>query len=705
MLPLSSLRSCRLALLATAALFPLSSGALAQEADAGGETMVLDRIEVTGDAESDDILVQDGYVATEGQIGSKTDNNLLRVPQSISVVTEDQLDDRNPRTLLEALNYVPGVRTGAFGFDPRFNAFFVRGFAATYNGVFRDGLREFNGPTSLFRTEPYGLEGITILKGPSSTLYGASSAGGLVNLMTKRPTAAPFREVEVQIGSHDRYQGNFDISGPATESGSVLYRLTGVARDSGTEIEGFPDDRLYFAPALTFRPNDDTTLTLLGEVMDSTVGGTAIYVNDANGVTDLYGGDPEFNDFRQQQQRIGWEFEHRINDVFTVRQKSRFSHVDNDLEYAYVTGISGDTVSRMAGRNAEEVYSFVADNHVQALVDTGPVQHTFLTGFDIGYVTYDQSQQTAFAPVPTGGDTLPLTFTAAQDILQLGIYAQDEMRLGPWALTLGGRHDWLYGDTESPDGSGGRTVEEQDDTQFSWRAGLSYRTDFGLIPYVNYTTSFTPNVGELVDGTPAAPTVGEQKEIGLKYEFPNVNAVATAALFDIEQTDGVVFDASSGVNEQVQLDLQSRGFEFEIATSLDNGLNLIASYSYVNMEILEGVTGAEGNTLSSTPYHTASLYADYTIPSGVAEGLGFGGGVRYVGESYGDDLNTFENDARVLLDGAIHYDLGALSPRLEGAQVQLNVTNLLDERKQVCSAGYCYIDEGRMVIGSLRYRF
>lgn len=191
----------------------------------------------------------------------------------------------------------------------------------------------------------------------------------------------------------------------------------------------------------------------------------------------------------------------------------------------------------------------------------------------------------------------------------------------------------------------------------------------------------------------------------MKYAFPRANAIVTAALFEIEQDDGVVFDASSGVNEQVQLDLRSRGFEVEAAASLDNGLSVIASYAYVDVEILKGATGTKGNTLNATPNHIASIYADYTIRSGFARGLGFGAGARYVGDSYGNDENTIDNEDRFYLDAAVHYDLGALHRNLAGARLQVNATNLLDERKEMCAAGYCYRDEGRMVIGSLRYRF
>ncbi len=688
-----AVRTFTAALLGATFLSP-AGGAFAQDA------VVLETLNV--EAASNDILVQDGYVAQSGRIGSKTDTPLVEVPQAISTVTEKQLDDQNPRTLNEALGYVPGARVGSYGFDPRFDAFFIRGFPLTYNGIFRDGLRQFASPTGLFKTEIYGLEGITVLKGPASALYGATSAGGLVDLMTKRPTEYPFRELEVQYGSHDRKQGNFDLSGPLTDDGTLLYRLTGVVRDSGTEIDGFPDDRFYIAPAFTWQPNEDTKLTVLGEYMDATTGGTAAYHNLGGRITGIYEGDPRYNDFNQKQGRIGYEFEHRVSDWLLVRQNARYLTLHNDLEYAYITDITTTPFTRAAGRNAEQVDSFVIDNQVQAEFSTGAVDHTVLVGVDYGWIGYDQRQ--GFGALPAAG-TLPLAFSSAQDMTQFGLYAQDQARFGNWRLTVGGRYDWLTGDTTLPDATGGRVTTTQEDQAFSWRVGLGYVTEFGLVPYASYTTSFTPNVGTVVSGGPAKPTIGKQVEGGAKYALPGTNAVLTASVFQIEQEDGVVFDASTGVNRQVQLDMRSRGFELEANASLENGLSLIASYAYVETEILRGAAGTVGNELTSTPNHQFSVWADYTLQSGPAEGLGFGAGVRYVGRSFGDDLNTIENADRVYLDAALHYDFAALNPRMKGVRAQVNATNLLDHRGVTCTSGYCYRDEGRSVIGSLRYRF
>lgn len=676
-----------------------SGPALAQD------EMTLDAIEV--EAESDQGLVQNDYVPVSGRTGSKSETPFVEVPQSVSVITERQLDDRDPVSLEDALAYTPGVRSGAYGLDPRFDAFFVRGFEATYNGVFQDGLRRFSSPTGLFRSEPYGLEAIEVLKGPSSSLYGASTAGGLVNLVTKKPTEEPFREIELKGGSHDRKQGNFDLSGPVTDKGTFLYRLTGVVRDSGTDIDGFPDNRTYVAPAVTWKPDNDTTLTVLGEYMDSKVGGTAAYLNDEDGVTDRYAGDPDYNDFTQKQYRAGYELEHKLDDTFTVFSSSRLSGLDNNLEYtAFDTSVSPP--SKYSGRNAENLTSFVTDNFVEAKYETGSLFHTSVAGIDYSVLGYEQEQ--GYGAVPGQGPLPELSPTEKQDQELVGAYASHRVEYEDFILNLGGRYDWLSGDTKmypaSTKNTTGNTVKEnQSEQEFSWRAALSYRTEFGIVPYISYTTSFTPNIGILQDGSTAGPTSAEQKEVGVKYEVPGQDALITASLFDIQQKDGVVFDASTGQNERYQFDLRSRGFEIEGVASLANGLDLTGSYSYTGVEIEKGPEGREGNNLNGIPKHTFSVYADYTIQDGNLKGLGAGAGLRYSGQSYGNDQNTVTNDSRFFADASLHYDLGNFDPKLAGARFQVNGYNLLNQEKEVCNAGYCYRDEGRKFIASLRYRF
>ncbi|TIV07708.1 MAG: TonB-dependent siderophore receptor, partial [Mesorhizobium sp.] len=182
---------------------------------------------------------------------TKTDTPIAKIPQAISVVTQKQIEDQKPRTLNDALGYTASANPNSFGFDTRYDAFFLRGFQAFYNGMFRDGLRQYNGPSAWFKTEPYGIEGVTILKGPASSLYGVSGPGGIVNVVTKRPKDEPFHEIELLAGEHNRFQAALDASGPVNDDGSILYRFTSLGRLSETGLPDYPDDKLYLAPAVT----------------------------------------------------------------------------------------------------------------------------------------------------------------------------------------------------------------------------------------------------------------------------------------------------------------------------------------------------------------------------------------------------------------------------------------------------------------------
>lgn len=658
------------------------------------------------ESESDDILVQDGYVAKEDRIGSKVDTPLIQIPQAISVVTQDQIEDQKPRSLNEALGYTASANPNSYGADSRYDAFFLRGFQAYYNGQFRDGLRQYNGPSAWFKTEPYGIEGVTILKGPASSLYGVSGPGGIVNVVTKRPKDEEFREIEAQVGTHDRYQLGMDLSGPVAGNEDLLYRFTSMGRLSNTELPFYPDDKLYLAPAITFKPNEDTKITLLGEYSKSRVGGTAAFYNPAYGeVSHLYEGDKNWNDFDQEQGRIGYEIEHRLNDAVTLRQNLRYDQSDADLQYSGHYA-SGTDLARYWGLYKEHMKNFTVDNSAEFQFDTGAIEHTALVGVDYSWATY-----TAYSGVDyTSAASLSAAgapFSGKQDMDSVGAYVHDQLKWNDFTLFASGRYDWVS--TDSWDASSVKTTQKDD--AFSWRVGLSYESQWGTTPYANYSTSFSPNIGFVYDDVTtddkrvARPTEARQIEIGVKQEIPDMNAVVTASVFDIDQDNGVVFDASTGVNKQRQLDLNSRGFEIEANGSLDNGLGWIASYTYLRMKIVDGAAGTNGNELSATPNHIFALWGNYKVQDGAFKGFGAGAGVRFIGESYGDDINSFKNSARALVDASVSYDFAAIDKKMEGLTLQINAKNVFNKREDTCSAGYCYRDEGRSVMGSLRYRF
>ncbi|RDJ15843.1 TonB-dependent siderophore receptor [Rhizobium grahamii] len=669
------------------------------------------------------VIQADGYVGKSSATGTKTDTPFIEVPQSISSVTEQQLKDRNPQTLLDTVAYTPGTRVGAYGFDPRFDSFSVRGFDVTYTGIFRDNLRQPGAGSSLFKTEPYGLEGVSILRGPSSALYGATGAGGLFNLITKRPTEEPFHEVQLQYGTEQRYQTQFDVSGPVNNTDPFYYRLTGLYRDANTEQISVPDDRIYIAPAFMWKPDEDTKLTILGEYSRTKTGGTAAYYNDpAGNVTDFFAGNPAFNDSVQNQARIGYEFEHRLNDVFVFRQNARAStlNIDADWAFAYAPNKNDPSLlDRSAGTFDERLTAFVIDNQLEAQFETGAVDHTLLVGLDLTKLRWRSLDGRGVSPPldtnnPTAGAFVaPIDFDTrtVQDQWQVGTYLQDQIRYDAWILTLGGRYDWVSTDTDNTDlSTNALTTISQRDKAFSGRIGLGYETDFGVVPYASYSTAFSPNAGiNQETDQPFKPTESEQEEIGVKYLLPNSNTLLTAALFNIDQKNSLYYEVvnlpTGPANIQVQRGkIRSRGLELEANTSLDNGLSLVASYTYTDTEILEGTTGTVGNSVSSVPRHMAGLWANYTFQeSSPVYGLGIGFGTRYLGKSYTSDANTAQNGSRVLFDAAVRYDFGAIDKKYDGLSLQVNATNLFDRREAVCSAGFCYRDQGRTVIGSLRY--
>lgn len=651
------------------------------------------------------------YVAETSTASTKTSTPLIETPQSISVVTRKQLSDRAVQSLTEAVGYEPGVRIDAAGFDPRFDSISLRGFDVTYNGVYLDGLRLVGAGLGVFKTEPYGLDSITVVRGPSSALYGLGSPGGLIDLSSKLPTSQPFHEVQTLFGDRSRYQGNFDLSGPLDSTGQFLYRLTGVVRDADVFVPGGKDDRVYIAPAFTWKPDQSTSFTVLaGYQKSKTPGSMFTYSSSTGTTTDIYTGSPSYNSLDQEQGRVGYIFEHAFDNAVTVRQKFRYTDLDSTTRYVGFLGAPvNDVVSRYTGYVHDLLKSAVVDNQVEAKVATGPVQHTVLMGSDYTWSKFNDMQGfgggvsdlNLAAPV-YGLESIPdpaISASIEQRQTQLGVYIQDQAKLDHWILTLSGRSDWVRTTGEDLIAV---SRQVQSDQAYSGRAGLSYVFESGVAPYVAYSTSFFPNLGVDPNGVFFKPTTGRQTEIGVKYQLPGTRSFITAAVFDLTQDGGLV---TTGTGVTVQRgEIESRGFELQGLASLGGGFDITSSYTYLDMVTKQAADSATiGKFPSGNPPHTVTLWANYAIPQ--AAGLSVGGGVRYMSWSYGDDANTFKNSAVTLIDAALKYDLGQAAKELKGMQFQVNAKNLFNLHYTTCQVGYCYRGAPLTVIATLGYRW
>ena len=208
-----------------------SGHALAQE-----PAVELGTVTVEGQSDSP-IGPDDGYVAKNTTTGSKTDTPLNEIQQSVTVVTRKQMDDRQPAQLEDTLSYMAGVTASPWGNDDRFDECLIRGFDVCTSTLYRDGLVQKIIGFSGFKIEPYGMERIEVLKGPSSVLYGENDAGGMINAVTKRPSATPIYDGFVSYGSFDTVTAGVDVGGPIDAAGLWSYRLTGLYRDGANETD------------------------------------------------------------------------------------------------------------------------------------------------------------------------------------------------------------------------------------------------------------------------------------------------------------------------------------------------------------------------------------------------------------------------------------------------------------------------------------
>ncbi|ANW04025.1 TonB-dependent siderophore receptor [Bradyrhizobium icense] len=658
-----------------------------------------------------------GYLAGQSATGTKTDTPLRETPQSITVVTADRVTDQGALTVQESLRYVPGVFADAYGPDSRGDYPRIRGQDPN---IYLDGTRMVNTFTfNEWRPEPYTLERIEVLRGPASVLYGDTSTAGLLNLISKRPQAESFNEIGVQYGSFNRKQVQLDSTGKLTKDGEWLYRFIGVLRDSGTQTDYVPDDRIVLAPSLTWRPTNNTNWTVLGTYQkDKTGSSTAFLPHEGtlypgpNGLIPVrrFAGEPGFDKYQTETGAISSLFEHSFRDGLKIRQNMRYAHVEGiyrstwpDLNFVNPSNpdfpfldSSRRTVARSIWSRETVKDSLTSDSNAELKLLTGPVAHKLLFGVD--YRELRERAQSGFATDPTpfdlyapvySGVTAP-AMSPEPDLrqTQLGLYAQDQMRLGPWLAIVGLRQDYVTSDVV------GSPVENTKAT--TGRAGLMYELPFGLTPYVSYAQSFNPNFGSGVCVGVCRASRGEQVELGFKYN-PFAGTAINGAVFDTTEKNRLATDPAGSPFSVQTGQVRIRGAELEVISRVTPDLDLIGAYSYLAARVESGDNA--GKRVETVPDHQASLWAKYRLTALGLNGVTVGGGVRYIGESW-DGTDTIRTPDYTLFDAMIRYETGPW-------RFQVNASNLADKRHvTTCLArGDCFFGIGRTVLGSATYRF
>lgn len=679
--------------------------ALAQE--------VIELEQITIEGQSSDGFFGETVATNSGTI-MKTGDPIAETPRSVSVITEQQIQQRGARTVEDALKYTAGVTAGQWGLDARSDWSLVRGFSPT---TLHDGLPARYGYYNDTTPEPFMLNSVSVLRGPASGLYGSGSVGGVVNTTSKTAAQDAPNLWQLQVGSFDRVQGALDVSGDLNESGTLRYRFVGVARDSKTQVDYSQDDVLALAPSITWRPSEDTELTILGNYQDAdrspliqfaSLYGTLLPATGfGNGTflpNSLFVGEPGFDKFESEQRSITTMFKHRFNPVWSMN--ANFRYLEGEAEYQHAwwafdnigTGRYNPdgTINRTFYRAENELKTLALDTYATAEYTLGEVQMRTILGASYSRGTYDSDfgygVQVApidpFNPVYTGFNPITVTDTPGTSVDEWGVYAQNRATFDRWIFDFGLRYGGI--ETGTSNGSFGATTAAAKDSKWTGNAAIMYLFDNGLAPYVSYATSFQQDaIGADVNGNAFDPTEGEQIELGVKYQPAGTATLLSAAVFDLTKSNLLVADP---VNPGFQIqtgEASSRGFEFEAYHSFGE-VSVQAAYTYLDTE------NAAGFEIAQVPEHAASLWLNYA-PKGLP-GWQFGGGVRYNGAAW-DGVGIQETPAYTLFDTAIAYEQ-------DNWRLALNVSNLTDERYvTTCQSGSCYFGEGRNVALTLTSNF
>ena len=720
----------------------LTGTAHAQEAPASSTTDAESSASLqTTKTDTGDIIVSaPHYVPTGSLTANKTDIPLIETPQSVSVITRDQIDLLNFIDAQQAVRYTAGAFGENYGPDPRFDFITVRGFTPKQ---YIDGLAVPATTTiSAVGVDLYAFQSLEILKGPASVLYGAAPPGGILNETSRRASSEFSGEAVLKGGTNNFGEFAMTVTGPVSPILDV--RATVLYRDSQGDINFQRNKRLLAAPTATLKLGDSTKLTgLLYYQYDKNKGGNG-------GFLPLYGtllpsptglkidrstnlDNPEVV-YERQQTGAGFDFEHRFGNGLKFTSNTKWSHYREETPIGLYSGGGFTnttdpllpsyyrTLSQYNFSYAETVSSFATDNRFDAKMVTGAVTQKLLVGVDYRHVTNVAAYNftfpgtlDAFNPVYDPAVAQNIGFPYAynnQRLKQTGVYGQDQINFGQLFVTLGGRYDWVKVDDRLAGSS-------QKEHKFTYRIGANYVTDAGIAPYVGYATSFEPVLGTASSGEPYKPTSAKQWEGGVKFDargLPSgVKLFATIAAFDIKETNFVVAQVGATPVSGTQAgEVEIYGAELELVARIHEQLSINASYSYNHSEVTKNpnAPGDVGAPLPTTPKHKASIFADYTVKRGGLAGFGLGAGVRYNSDSAGSLPSgtypavpaslgpTVVTGEATLFDATIHYDAPAF-------RLAVNGSNLFDKNYIArCTGLYgCVYAAGRQVIATVTAKF
>jgi len=650
------------------------------------------------------VTAEAGYAVTETTAGSKVEAPLLDVPQAITVVDRELLNDQGAYKLDDALKNVAGVMPG--GYYEAWDYYRIRGFDASFN-TYIDGLRERNG----MNEETFGLESVEVMKGPSSTLYGQSVLGGIVNVRSKQPRPDAFARVQFTGGSYGFYEPAIDAGTSLNQSNTLYARINLLYRATDSFVDYVMRRRVYIAPALTWEINPNTRLTFLSRYQRDTghlgfplpAAGTVLPNPNGKIPLNVFVGEPSNpNPVSEVNKQFGYELTHHFSDSASFYQNLRFDWYENHwdkLLYPAYLGADQRTLYRYPLSWRGEWSDYAVDTGMRFRLQTGRIQHDFVGGVDYyskpnkyNGESIHFSDPSAYMPLdvfnPQYGTPFPpiSPYTSGETRAHyVGLYLQDRMQLTKrLSLTVGGRLDFASNhDLSEPDSN--------DNNAFSPRVGVNYRVVPSVALYASYSKSFLPQSGRVYDGSSSGafvrPEMGNQWEGGLKSSLLSGRMLNTVSVYRLTRNDVLTSDPAHP-NFFLRTGTQrSKGVELESNYQLHRSWNLTLAYAYTDAKVVKDNDIPIRTPTQNVPRNSFNIWTTYELQHGRLKGVGLGFGGRYYTDQSGDLLDTFSIPSYGLIDASIYYRRGHL-------RWQLNAYNLADKRYFTGSYNDVYVQPG-----------
>ncbi|MET4898682.1 TonB-dependent siderophore receptor [Sphingomonadaceae bacterium jetA1] len=681
------------------------------------------------DADGADIVVQasrstDGYRPADSYVATGISADVLDTPRSISMVSQQLLQDRGVVNLEQAIQTLPGVaQDNSFGGTQ--DSFNIRGFrvysstASTNPGILIDGVRG-----AMARGFQANTDRVELLAGPSAMLYGRTEPGGVINIVRKQPLYTPYHSVEADIGSYRQYRAVGDTSGPVAPlgDGELAYRLVvsgerqGYWRNVGHDMLD-----VLVAPSLGWR-NDKLQAVLAYEYNDSTAPldrGTILAYGVPVATPRKRSFAEDFSRYHNRSHFLRGNIDYEVEDWLTLRTRAAYmSYLSSDVQVnPYRLSANGNLLRYIfANRDDRQDNTYVQESAV-ATFDTGEIKHELLfggdyryqnrhqrgqdfsgvlSGFNIYNPVYDQISEADAEPQPSEG---PFFINRSRE---WGVFGQDSLTLG--RLTAVGGLRWAH--ITQFGSSRGEVTDDSRKGVFLPSASLLYRLTDHVTAYASYSTSYHPNASvpatPLTPATgPFAPEKGKGWEFGAKAEFIGGKLLTTAALFRIDKRN--VLTTSNDVTSAVG-SVRSQGVELTASGQLTPALNLTAAYTYLDATVRDDPT-LSGNRFVNVPRNKGSVFGAYEIKAGALKGLAFGSGVTTSSRIAVDTANTAFLPGYATVDAVLRYRARIANGLIY--RVQLNARNLLNRTYYPYSNGSYRIGVGEprtvMVTGKIEF--